>query len=70
MAQWYGEPPLTCQTCNAKIENIFYDMKTTYGPWAIMCPSCAILGPGINILGLGFGQKYERTHTKFHKTEG
>lgn len=57
---WMGTPPETCDTCEAAIDLEFIDGATKMGPWAHMCPTCFILGPGLNKLGLGIGQRYQK----------
>ena len=58
--QWLSPPPKKCETCDTKITDTFYDAKTSYGPWACMCPSCFMLGPGLAKLGKGLGQEYKK----------
>lgn len=54
--QWIGEPPGVCDFCRGPIVKEFVDGRTTFGPWAFMCPVCyPQYGVG---LGTGFGQKY------------
>lgn len=51
-----------CDMCHKPIKGVvpfFVDGKTTYGPWAIMCPEC-YKKYGVNI-GYGVGQKYDGT---------
>lgn len=67
---WMSPAPEKCDVCETPITTVFYDMKTKQGPWGCLCPSCAMLGPGIGKTGLGFGQKYELQDGKFYKTEG
>ena len=56
---WTDTPPDSCQICLEKIENLFVDGKLAKGPWAIMCPACALIN-GIG-LGEGKGQLYVRS---------
>ena len=56
---WCGDKPDVCQLCPTKIEDVFVDGKTKAGPWAIMCPFCA-LAHGVG-LGIGKGQLYGKT---------
>lgn len=66
---WVGDPPEHCDVCTTKIEEIFVDGKTRNGPWAVMCPVCALL-EGVG-LGEGKGQLYIRTvHSGFVKRRG
>lgn len=66
-----GRVPEICDCCSAPIQNVFYDAKTKRGPWAYMCHPCQVHGEGVNKLGLGLGQKYEkRPDGKFEKTAG
>jgi hypothetical protein len=68
---WSSEPPSRCDACDTPITNVFTDGKTTYGPWACMCPSCATLGPGIGKWGMGLGQEYtKQPDGKWLKTKG
>jgi hypothetical protein len=72
MTKWIGGNPTSCDTCATTIEAVFYDAKTNIqGKWACMCPSCFTLGPGLNKLGPGYGQRYERQEDgNFIKTGG
>lgn len=55
--QWTGTIPVECDMCHGPIRKTFYDGKTVYGPWAIMCSSCYVShGHG---LGTGRGQQYD-----------
>jgi len=68
---WVSPVPEKCDTCPNKIDKVFFDAKTTYGPWACMCPTCQVLGPGLNKVGTGYGQKYEKQRDgRWKKTEG
>jgi len=68
---WLGRFPLKCDTCSADIKDTFFDAATKFGPWANMCPTCQTLGPGLNQVGPGKGQKYVKQEDgKFHKVEG
>jgi hypothetical protein len=58
--EWMSEPPTKCDTCDTPIDKTFFDAATQYGPWACMCPSCQHLGPGLDRVGPGKGQKYEK----------
>lgn len=67
----YTNPPKKCDVCGTSIDRVFYDMKTVHGPWASMCPTCALLGPGIGDTGPGIGQRYQRRPDgKYAKTDG
>lgn len=67
---WLSPPPKSCDTCFVPITDVFYDADTGRG-WACMCPSCQTLGPGLNRVGPGRGQKYEKqVDGKWLKTEG
>lgn len=71
MKRYIGTPPTACDICKRPITNRFYDMATTMGPWANMCPTCALAGPGIGKCGTGRGQQYRREDDgKFYKIEG
>lgn len=65
-------PHKCCDTCGTKIGNKFYDARTSLGPWAIMCPSCHHLGPGLGRLGTGYGQEYTKIEggDRYEKTGG
>jgi hypothetical protein len=67
---WTGSPPETCDLCGTMIEKAFVDGALKHGPWAIMCPFCA-LAHGVG-LGEGKGQLYtECTNTgMFVKLKG
>ena len=55
--QWLSPAPTECDLCHEGLKDCFIDGKTTYGPWATMCPTCHnLFGCG---LGLGKGQKYD-----------
>lgn len=59
-----------CDLCEGPIDGTFYDGKTSYGPWAVMCPACfEAKGSG---LGTGRGQEYKwnRRERKWIKTRG
>lgn len=50
-----------CDIChgNLKAGTMFYDGRTTFGPWAWMCVKCFhVHGSGV---GLGLGQEYDST---------
>lgn len=71
MTTWMGHAPEKCDTCNTPIDGKFYDAATKMGPWACMCPSCHVLGPGLGMLGLGRGQEYtRRADGTYEKTAG
>jgi hypothetical protein len=57
---WLSPPPELCDTCQLPIHHVFYDMKTTMGPWGCLCVACAMFGPGIGRTGPGLGQRYDR----------
>jgi hypothetical protein len=61
--RWSGTPPQKCDTCDAPITNEFSDMKTIYGPWGCLCPTCSLLGPGI-------GRYVREPDGVFYKVEG
>lgn len=57
--KWTGRKPSVCDipNCGTPITNFWVDGRTTFGPWANMCPACFTkYGVG---LGLGKGQKYD-----------
>lgn len=55
----YINPPKECDICHGPFtENIMFDGKTCYGPWANMCMTCFnTIGVG---LGTGLGQQYRK----------
>jgi len=56
--KWMGSPPQDCDLCHQPICGTFVDGKTTFGPWAFMCPACHRRnGHG---LGMGRGQEYQK----------
>ena len=57
---WLSPLKDECQTCGKPFGNIMYDMKTQGGPWANMCNTCAMLGPGVGLTGVGLGQRYAK----------
>lgn len=61
---WLSPAPTQCDVCQSAITTEFYDAATESlrGPWACMCHSCFTTGPGLNQLGLGIGQRYERQY--------
>lgn len=69
---WMGPAPVKCDTCSTPITGKFYDAKTLFaGGWGCLCPSCQILGPGLNKLGPGYGQEYtKQPDGRFKKTGG
>lgn len=68
---WMSAVPAKCDTCDTPIVDIFYDAKTVYGPWGILCPTCHTLGPGLGLLGPGAGQEFKKqADGRFLKTAG
>jgi len=65
---WLGPVPGFCETCDAPIKKVFYDARTVHGPWALMCKTCFITGPGTGRLGVGFGQEYTEDVEHWVKT--
>lgn len=54
--KWMGSKPVKCDLCGGELEDVFYDARTTSGPWGILCSMCfAVHGVGI---GTGMGQIY------------
>ena len=54
--KWHGTPPKRCDRCLKPIKDVFYDARTNWGQWAILCHKCfKDVGVG---LGIGKGQKY------------
>ena len=68
---WLSPPPRACDVCDDTITDVFYDAKTTMGPWGCLCERCFTQGPGLGKLGTGLGQKYEKQPSgKWLKTGG
>lgn len=68
---WIGDAPVRCDGCEAAITATFNDMRSSSGPWGNFCETCAILGPGCGIWGMGFGQQYTKQENgKWLKTKG
>lgn len=68
---WMSPVPDKCDTCNNPITERFFDAKTRMGPWGCLCPTCQVLGPGMNQLGLGKGQEYtKQPNGRWLKTGG
>lgn len=57
--QWSGTWPTKCDLCkkDLKQEDKFFDARTWFGPWALMCVVC-FASEGVG-LGLGKGQMYD-----------
>jgi hypothetical protein len=67
---WKGTPPLKCDICEEPIAKLFFDAKTTQGPWGTLCEEC-FERHTYGELGLGFGQRYEKqANGKWLKTGG
>jgi cytochrome c553 len=65
---WQGTPPKACDLCGAKLQTAFVDGRTKQGPWRKLCVAChRAHGTG---LGVGNGQRYERSHGEWVKTAG
>lgn len=64
--QWLGSQH--CDFCHIDLHSVpyFFDAKTTYGAWAVMCPMC-FMEHGYGKIGQGWGQKY---NSKFEKIGG
>ena len=54
---WLSKIPEKCDLCGGKIGRVFYDAKTPYGPWALVCHRCYTAHKMAT--GVGRGQKYE-----------
>jgi hypothetical protein len=68
---WLSPPPRACDGCDDTITDVFYDAKTSMGPWGLLCDRCFTHGPGLGKLGTGLGQKYEKQPSgKWLKTGG
>lgn len=59
MTRWLGNKPGECDICHGPIGegDVFYDAKTTIGPWATLDEAC-FHRYGIG-LGTGVGQKFD-----------
>jgi hypothetical protein len=68
--RWLSLVPGFCDTCDGPIKKVFYDAKTSGGPWANMCKTCFNRGPGIGKLGTGLGQEYTEQGKYWVKTGG
>jgi len=54
--EWAGSTK--CDWCHTECKEELIDGRTTWGCWAVMCPTCfSRLGVGI---GPGLGQRYRR----------
>lgn len=55
---WQGDTE--CNFCHTDVtkKKTFYDAKTVYGSWALMCPNC-YRTHGRGKLGAGLGQQYD-----------
>ena len=60
--------PENCDLCQKLITEIFFDAKTTNGPWASVCKEC--FNKYCYGLGIGRGQKYEKIGEEWTKTGG
>ena len=60
----YINPPSNCDTCQAEIEDEFFDVKTIHrGMWGNLCPKCyPVFAAETNPanLGIGIGQHYRK----------
>ena len=57
-----------CDICSRPLDRRYIDGKTTYGPWANMCPPChKEVGVGF---GVGRGQEFKREGSRWVKTKG
>jgi len=67
--KWSGDTTCDfCKTDATRVGEVFYDGKTSLGPWALMCKNC-FRRYGIG-LGLGKGQMYDsKTKEKIITTE-
>lgn len=65
--KWAGKPDLKCDNCDRKIMHSFVDGRMSNGQWGVMCPSCRI-AEGRMQLGVGLGQKYERSGDNYVRT--
>lgn len=59
MLKWMGSKPTKCDICNCDVTDRFYDAKTTFGPWGILCPRCFV-DYTKQKLGTGFAQRYDK----------
>lgn len=65
--KWHGTPPTRCDRCLKPLKSVFYDARTNWGHWAVLCDRCfKDVGVG---LGIGKGQKYTTKVIKGGGTE-
>ena len=57
MSKWIGSKPEKCELCEKPFEKFFYDARTKWGQWGLLCLRC-VERDGVG-LGLGKGQKYD-----------
>lgn len=63
---WNGNTE--CDFCHNECEKELIDGNTTFGVWAVMCPSCfQKYGRGY---GIGVGSKYRKIKGKLKKVLG
>lgn len=55
---WMGGTVCDFCKCDVTKEPWFVDGRTTFGPWALMCPE-DWRNFGVKTLGTGMGQKYD-----------
>jgi len=55
--KWLGSAPTDCDLCHKPFVDVFFDAKTRFGPWGLICSKC-FLTEGVG-LGTGLGQKYD-----------
>lgn len=66
---WAGKPAE--DDFGVAIQEVFYDARTTLGPWAIMAPSSWEQYRVSEKLGTGIGQKYRKQDDgRFLKVDG
>lgn len=58
IVEWLGATNCDFCRCDVRTKEYFFDAKTNFGPWALMCPECFALH-GYGRIGLGWGQKYD-----------
>lgn len=56
MKKWLSPLPEKCEICGKKFGAYFYDSKTMWGCWGLLCESCWKAHNGK--VGQGIAQKY------------
>jgi hypothetical protein len=74
---WYGDTPDKCELSGQPFNGVFYDARTTWGSWCLMCQDAFNLygtkhhATGRALVGQGYGQRYElQSDGRWLKTAG